>query len=198
MKIVKFIGELFFNIEYCFNQITNITLLFFMILHREWSSIWLVAFDRYNLNVRYKQFQELCKYTRGDIKPDNEVQVIQSIIGSGINREELRDEIFVQCMRQATNNPNTESTERVWLLICLAIVAFQPSKLLYKVNSASVLFRAPVYCEITSLCVCSISSVSCGRICKAKGNSNSTSSGVSTIARTQKFRVDSTHRPRSK
>lgn len=35
-------------------------------------------------------------------------------------------------MRQATNNPNPEWCERVWLLLCLCIVAFQPSKLLYK------------------------------------------------------------------
>jgi len=74
------------------------------------------------------------------VKPDNEVQIIQSIIGAGIGREELRDEIFVQCMRQATNNPTAESTERVWLLICLAIVAFQPSKLLHKVTRKT-LFR---------------------------------------------------------
>ena len=68
---------------------------------------------------------------RGEHK--NEVQVIQSIIGSGLDREELRDEIFVQCMRQVTNNPNAEATERLWLFLCLAIVAFQPSKVLYKV-----------------------------------------------------------------
>jgi hypothetical protein len=71
---------------------------------------------------------------RGELKPESELQTVQSIVGYGIEREELRDEIFVQCMRQATNNPSPDSTERVWLLLCLCIVAFQPSKLLYKVG----------------------------------------------------------------
>lgn len=66
---------------------------------------------------------------------ERELQVIQYIIGQGIEREELRDEIFVQCMRQATNNPHSEWTDRIWLLLCLAIVAFQPSKLLIRYES---------------------------------------------------------------
>lgn len=78
--------------------------------------------------------QDLCKYLKGELKPEVELATIQAIVGHGIEREELRDEIFVQCIRQVTNCPQPEWTERIWLLLCLCIVAFQPSKLLYKVH----------------------------------------------------------------
>lgn len=76
--------------------------------------------------------QDLCKYIRGELNAERELQVIQTIIGHALEREELRDEVLVQCMRQATNNPAQEGTERVWLLLCLCVVAFQPSKLLHR------------------------------------------------------------------
>ncbi|KAI8120380.1 Unconventional myosin heavy chain 6 [Lucilia cuprina] len=76
--------------------------------------------------------KELCKYMRGEFNAERELQAIQYIIGLGIEREELRDEIFVQCIRQTTKNPNLEWTDRLWLLLCLIIVAFQPSKLLFR------------------------------------------------------------------
>lgn len=37
---------------------------------------------------------------RGELTADKETHVIQSLIGKGIEREELRDEILVQCVRQ--------------------------------------------------------------------------------------------------
>lgn len=79
------------------------------------------------------RFQDLCKYLRGELKPEIELATIQAIVAQGIEREELRDEIFVQCMRQTTNCPQAEWADRVWLLLCLCVVAFQPSKLLFKV-----------------------------------------------------------------
>ncbi|XP_065337421.1 myosin-VIIa isoform X3 [Cloeon dipterum] len=89
-------------------------------------------YDPDNVSIACAIFRELCRYLRGELKAEAEAQAIQTIVAHGLEREELRDEIFVQCMRQATNNPSAEATERVWLLLCLAIVAFQPSKLLFR------------------------------------------------------------------
>lgn len=89
-------------------------------------------YDPDNVNIACTIFRDICKYIRGEFNNDRELAVIQSVIGHALEREELRDEILVQCVRQATNNPLPEATERVWLMLCLCVVAFQPSKNLYK------------------------------------------------------------------
>lgn len=86
--------------------------------------------EQENAALACSMFKELCKYMSQELKPDAEQRVLQSILGKCIEREELRDELYVQMMRQITNNANREEIVRLWVLICLATASFTPSKLL--------------------------------------------------------------------
>ena len=68
------------------------------------------------------------------MKGDAEISAIQQIVQLGLDREELRDEIYVQCVRQLTGNPSQEQIERLWLLLCLVVVAFPTGKTFFKVE----------------------------------------------------------------
>ena len=89
-------------------------------------------YDPDNVHVSCLIFRDMNKYMKGELKLEQEIQVIQAVVGYGIEREELRDEIYVQLMRQCTNNPNVEYLERLWLIFCLCVVSFPPGKLLHK------------------------------------------------------------------
>ncbi|XP_065184924.1 unconventional myosin heavy chain 6-like [Sycon ciliatum] len=88
--------------------------------------------DPENVNLACTIWKDLCKYMRGDLKPEQVNITIQNIIAYAIDRPELRDEVFCQLMRQVTENPREEDTDRGWHLLCLSCAAMTPGRSLNK------------------------------------------------------------------
>ena len=89
-------------------------------------------FDPENVGLACNIFKELGRYCKAELKDDQEITAIQKIVQLGLEREELRDEIYVQIVRQLTANPHPDQVDRLWLLLCLVVVAFPTGKTLYK------------------------------------------------------------------
>lgn len=81
-------------------------------------------YDPSNISISITMFRDLQKYARAEFKPETELQFIQNLISYGLERDEIRDEVYVQITRLINQNESNEQIEKLYLLLCLGKYKF--------------------------------------------------------------------------
>ncbi|XP_055868462.1 myosin-VIIa-like isoform X2 [Biomphalaria glabrata] len=63
--------------------------------------------------------------------PLSDLERVHFVVGLGILRPHLRDEIYCQLCKQLTNNDNNDAVSRGWTLLSLCAISFPPSQKLF-------------------------------------------------------------------
>uniref|UniRef100_A0A7S0Y9G8 Kinesin motor domain-containing protein n=1 Tax=Polytomella parva TaxID=51329 RepID=A0A7S0Y9G8_9CHLO len=78
-----------------------------------------------------KMFGGILKFMGESTEPLNDAQrleIAQKLLHQGLKRPELKDELFMQLVKQTRGNPNLESRAKAWELLYLVSSTMPPSK----------------------------------------------------------------------
>jgi hypothetical protein len=82
--------------------------------------------DKLVLKDAVRNFKNVLGWS-GDKTVQYPLMVAQEIVLKGIQFEPMRDEIYVQLIKQLTNNPSLESTTQLWYLMQICLLHFPPT-----------------------------------------------------------------------
>lgn len=84
-----------------------------------------------NVGRAVKMFSAMLRY-HGDgpdpVDAAQQVELSAKLVHSGIKRPELKDELYMQLVKQTRGNPSEESRTRAWELFLIVASALPPSK----------------------------------------------------------------------